>query len=466
MKVEISFLQLTGTILSKLNPMQRKAVVKAVSCQNYCLIKGYAGAGKSQTLVAFVRVLMALKKTILITSHTNSAVDNLLIRLKDYGCKFMRIGPISRVHPDLRSFHESVLIENCESVDELEQIYNECSIIGVTCLGSAHSLLSRRKFDYCLVDEATQIFQPTIIRPLFSAEKFVLVGDPQQLSPLVRNVECRQSGGAESLFERLDSPESTFILGLQYRMNERITKLANKLTYGGELKCANETIEKASMRIPDMEKFNCLISKEKWMCKILSTHIDQSCILVDTGNVQQKSSYFIKTLSKDLKLNEEKSMNYMNSCEAAIILYLVKTLIQCGVFEESIGIIAPYRSQVDLLKKSLNIIFSRVEVNTIDQYQGRDKDIIFYSCTQQPATGGSETNKVSSNDVEILEDRKRLTVAITRAKHKLIMIGDVICLSRFTPFHDLFSSMNKISKVSLNEDFKWENILKGLREVL
>lgn len=454
---------MTGTILSKLNSMQRKAVVKAVTCQNYCLIKGYAGAGKSQTLVAFVRVLMALKKTILITSHTNSAVDNLLMRIKDFGFKFMRIGSISRVHADLRKYHESVLIKDCKSVDDLEEIYNECSIIGVTCLGSGHPLLSRRKFDYCLVDEATQIFQPTIIRPLFSAEKFVLVGDPQQLSPLVRNAECRQSGGDESLFERLDHPESTFILGLQYRMNRVITKLANNLTYGGELKCANETIEKSSMHIPDLKKFNISIENEKWMSKILSTHIDQSCILVDTGNVQQQSMNFLKALTTDVKLSEEKSVNYMNSCEAAIVLHLVKTLIQCGISEESIGVIAPYRSQVDLLKKSLKI-FSRVEVNTIDQYQGRDKDIIFYSCTQLPTTGGSD--KASTNDVEILEDRKRLTVAITRAKHKLIIIGDVVCLDRFTPFHDLFSCINKISKVPLHDDifsFKWKNLLKDLR---
>lgn len=439
-------------------------MVKAVTSQNYCLIKGYAGAGKSQTLVAFVRVLMALKKTILITSHTNSAVDNLLNRIKDLGYKFMRIGSKSRVHPDLRNYHESVLIKDCESVDDLERVYSECSIIGVTCLGSGHPLLSRRKFDYCLVDEATQIFQPTIIRPLFSADKFVLVGDPQQLSPLVRNVECRKSGGDESLFERLDNPESTFVLGLQYRMNRVITKLANNLTYKGELKCATETVEKATMEIPDLEKFNVSIANEKWLCKILSTHIDQSCILVDTGNVQQQSVKFIKTLPKDLKLSEERSLSYMNSCEAAIALHLVRTLKHCGVPEESIGVIAPYRSQVDLLKKSMKS-FSRVEVNTVDQYQGRDKEIVIYSCTQMPSTG-SENNKSASADIEILEDRKRLTVAITRAKHKLIMIGDVACLDRFTPFKDLFQHINKISKVSLSAgvfNFDWEALLNDLK---
>lgn len=447
--------------------MQRKAVVKAVTCQNYCLIKGYAGAGKSQTLVAFVRVLMALKKTILITSHTNSAVDNLLNRIKDFGFKFMRIGSISRVHPDLRNYHESVLIKDCASVEDLERVYSECPIIGVTCLGSGHWLLSRRKFDYCLVDEATQIFQPTSIRPLFSAEKFVLVGDPQQLSPLVRNVECRKSGGDESLFERLDNPESTFVLGLQYRMNRVITKLANNLTYGGELKCGTEDVEKASMQIPDMEKFNAAVSREKWISKILSTHIDQSCILVDTGNAQQMSVNFIKSFPPDLKMFEEKSVNYKNACEAAIALHLVTTLVNCGVNQESIGVIAPYRSQVELLKKSMKML-SRVEVNTVDQYQGRDKVIIIYSCTQMPSTG-ADSNKSSSGDVEILEDRKRLTVAITRAKHKLIMIGDVECLEKFTPFKNLFDHINKISKVSLTQgpaNFEWATLIDHLKNVL
>jgi DNA replication ATP-dependent helicase Dna2 len=458
-----SFLKLTSGILSKLNHMQQKAVVKAVTCENYCLIKGYAGAGKSQTLVAFVRVLIAMKKSILITSHTNSAVDNLLLRIKDYKFKFIRLGSISRIHPDLKSYHESSLISECHTVEDLEKVYDEFPIVATTCLGSAHALLTRRKFDFCLVDEATQIFQPTVIRPLFSADKFILVGDPQQLSPLVRNSDCRLLGGILSLFERLDNPDCTFVLGLQYRMNRVITKLANNLTYNGELKCANESVEKATIQIPDKDRMNKIISDEKWLSKLLSTNIDQSCVLVDTHDTAEKSMELQKKMPKHLKIGEEKSKSFMNFYEAGIVLHLIKVLNECKVPRESIGVIAPYRSQVELLRKSLKS-YENVEVNTIDQYQGRDKEIIIYSCTQMRTMSKEEID--SSSDVQILQDHKRLTVAITRAKQKLIMIGDVECLQKFTPFKNLFNFINKVSKVSLDENsqnFNWNSISENLK---
>lgn len=112
-------------------------------------------------------------------------------------------------------------------------------------------------------------------------------------------------------------------------------------------------------------------------------------------------------------------------------------------------------------------IFARhhtVEVNTVDQYQGRDKKIIIYSCTLSSSSSAVETTKIS--EVEILEDRRRLTVAITRAKHKLIMIGDVNCLNKYTPFRDLFKHMNGMSKVKLDDEkmgFSWMSMLEEVK---
>ncbi|CRL05010.1 CLUMA_CG018194, isoform A, partial [Clunio marinus] len=339
-------------ILLQLNSVQRKAVLKALTCENYMLIKGLPGTGKTQTLVALIQLLMILKKSVLITSHTNSAVDNILLRLMDRGIKFMRLGSASRIHPLLRDFKESTIVAECKNVEELEKVYNEQQIVAVTCLGSSHALLSQRKFDYCLVDEATQIFQPTVIRPLISAEKFILVGDPMQLSPLVRSSEARSLGAHESLFERLDSSESTMILGLQYRMNRIITKLANNLTYNEQLKCGTEVVEKATMNVPKSQMLQQRLVNEKWLAKALSLHIDQSCSVINTGDVHQIAKDFAEEVNVEIK-NEfaDKSKIYVNYCEVAIVLHIVQLLIDCGVSGKAIGVIAPYRSQVEALKK-------------------------------------------------------------------------------------------------------------------
>ena len=404
-----------------------------------------------------------MKKSILITSHTNSAVDNILLRLMERGIKFMRLGSAARVHQSLRDHLESSLVANCKNVEELDKIYKQHQIVAVTCLGSAHALLSQRKFDYCLVDEATQIYQPTVIRPLLSADKFILVGDPRQLAPLVKSSDGRSLGADESLFERLDSPECTMVLGLQYRMNRVITKLANALTYEGQLKCANEEIEKASMKVPKLEVLQEKMKTEKWLARVLSTHIDQSCSLINTGDVYQIATQFADSIKDDShKGFTDKSKLYVNFCEIAIVLHIVDLLIESGVTCDSIGVIAPYRSQVDALKKILSH-HTTVEVNTVDQYQGRDKKIIIYSCTQSKMN--SEVTKTS--EVEILDDRRRLTVAITRAKHKLIMIGDVNSLNYYAPFKDLFKHMSSLSKFQTEDGkfgFSWSRLLASLKD--
>lgn len=451
-------------ILLQLNPMQRKAVLKALTCDNYMLIKGLPGTGKTQTLTILIQLLGIMKKSILITSHTNSAVDNILLRLKEKGIKFMRLGSATKVHSSLRDFRESSLTANCKTVDDLEKVYAQQNIVAVTCLGSAHALLSHRKFDFCLVDEATQIFQPTVIRPLLSAAKFILVGDPLQLAPLVRSADARSLGADESLFERLDSPECTTVLGLQYRMNRVIAKLANSLTYDGQLKCANESIENAVMIVPKLQLLKEQLKSDKWLAKALSTHIDLSYSLINTGNVYQLATEFAKNMNDMPKEFSDKMKLYVNYCEIAIVLKIVNMLIDHGVTGESIGVIAPYRSQVDALKKILSHQ-ATVEVNTVDQYQGRDKRIIVYSCTQSSLI----TDSPKSSEVEILDDRRRLTVAITRAKHKLIVIGDVNCLNSYTPFNDLFKHMTALSKFHVENGkmgFSWSELLHNLRQKL
>jgi DNA replication ATP-dependent helicase Dna2 len=205
-------------------------------------------------------------------------------------------------------------------------------IVGVTCLGSAHPLIAQSTFDICLVDEATQILQCSIIRPLLSSTKFILVGDPEQLPPLVRSNEAKELGADESLFKRLDSEEATKVLYLQYRMNKVITKLSNSLTYKGELKCANEIVEKAVLQIPRAKEMNSKFSNEKWMIRALSSHLEQSCILLNTGNVFEMVESFRKvdksSEDKDDSETKEKNRIYQNYCEAAIVIHVIRALTE------------------------------------------------------------------------------------------------------------------------------------------
>ncbi|XP_055382576.1 DNA replication ATP-dependent helicase/nuclease DNA2 isoform X2 [Condylostylus longicornis] len=471
-------------ILEELNNVQQSAVLKALSTDSYILIKGLPGTGKTQTLVAIIRLLFLLKKSVIITSHTHSAVDNVLLRLKRYDIPFLRLGSESRVNTSLLQHCEAALIKNCKNLEEVEKMYKSFSVVGVTCLGSNHALFTNgAEFDVCIVDEATQVYQPTAIRALLNAKKFILVGDPDQLPPLIKSKKARQLGADESLFHRLDSSNATIVLTLQYRMNRVITKLANNFTYGDKLQCGNDSTMKANLKFSKESMLLDKYGKQKWILKALEKHIDQSVIFLDTKNCQELSSQFSKNLShkkqiilsndfdgnKNEKQNDQRCINY---CEVAIVFTLVKAFTLGGYSCQNIGIIAPYRAQVDLLRSifkfsentsevSLNDIDS-LEINTVDQYQGRDKEIIIYSCTK---TGEVNKTKINNSN-EVLEDCRRLTVAITRAKQKLIIVGDQSSLMEFTSFNNLLNKIPNRCKFILEDEklgFSWSEVFAEIQ---
>lgn len=282
-------------------------------------------------------------------------------------------------------------------------------------------------------------------------------------------------GADESLFCRLDCEAATIALTMQYRMNRTITKLANGLTYGGALKCANDDVAKATMKVNSSTKL-------KWLQKILSPHIDQSVFFLNTGNVHSRCLQHLKTVkdsteyrisSDELNTNgTETETNgstnriYTNYCEAAVILEIVHDLLASGVDGSLIGIIAPYVLQVELLKKLIGRASSSIEVNTVDQYQGRDKEIIIYSCTRTGLPSTKPANDPSAaRKIEILEDKRRLTVAITRAKHKLIVIGDAVALEQYSPFKRLIDQIGGLNKLHLQDEqqgFRWADVMQRL----
>ncbi|PSN33515.1 DNA replication ATP-dependent helicase/nuclease DNA2 [Blattella germanica] len=442
-KLQSSILRPGRAILEPLNMGQRRAVVKALTAHDYMLIKGMPGTGKTATIVSLVELLVKLGQSVLVTSHTHSAVDNVLLKLTARGVDLLRLGSSNRIHPQLSDKSEQSLTSGCTTPEQLETAYNSKLVVGTTCLGAGHPLFTRRSFDVCVVDESTQVLQVSVLRPLFSAKKFILIGDPEQLPPIVRNKRAREMGMSESLFARLDSPVATVCLDLQYRMNQAITELANALTYNGQLKCGSETVSLATLKLTAQQHVEDKLKEEPWLHNVLSSSMEHSVVMLDTGNAKstlQEDSSFTLLLQEISK--EERGCT--NICEAAVIHYIVAQLIK-----------------VTLLRKV--VIWDDVEVNTVDQYQGRDKDVIIFSCTK---TGKIDSTKIKES--EILSDKRRLTVAITRAKHKMLAIGDVAALQVYSPFKKLFDCLSHENKCTLSDGangFQWENILENLKNV-
>ncbi|XP_035882765.1 DNA replication ATP-dependent helicase/nuclease DNA2 isoform X2 [Phyllostomus discolor] len=298
-------------------------------------------------------------------------------------------------------------------------------IVATTCMGINHPIFSRKVFDFCIVDEASQISQPVCLGPLFFSRRFVLVGDHQQLPPLVLNREARALGMSESLFKRLEQNKDAVVqLTVQYRMNSKIMSLSNKLTYEGKLECGSDKVANAVINLPNFKdvklelEFYADYSESPWLIGAFEPN-NPVCFL-NTDQVPAPEQV-------------EKS-GVSNITEAKLIVFLTLIFIKAGCNPSDIGIIAPYRQQL----KIINDLLARssvgvVEVNTVDKYQGRDKSIILVSFVRSNQDGTLG---------ELLKDWRRLNVAITRAKHKLILLGCVSSLNRYPPLGKLLCHLN------------------------
>ncbi|XP_038216525.1 DNA replication ATP-dependent helicase/nuclease DNA2 [Zerene cesonia] len=407
--------RLGSKLMRGLNIEQQRAVLKALAANDYALLQGLPGTGKTQTISVLIQMLVALKQRVLVTAHTHSAVDTVLTRLPE-SVRVMRLGSASRVSHKLLDKTETTLTKTCTTSEELAKIYDSMEVIGVTCLGANHALLSKTTFDVCIVDEATQVLQCTVLRPLFAAKRFVLVGDPEQLPPVVKSKPARRLGMEESLFHRLMSEESTSTLRLQYRMNQALVDIANKVAYNQRLKCANQSVAESKMNI-DINKIS---NSMPWIKTACSVENDDVAIFFNMEATKIEQGHKVLT----------------NIDEACVVYGLVEALTEGGVKTSDIGVIAPYRDQVSLLHRSLTSF--KIEVSTVDQFQGRDKSVIIYSCTKRE----SRDDKVK--DGEVLNDQRRLAVSVTRAKHKFIAIGNQRVLRRYKPLSQLIDACKVI----------------------
>ncbi|KZS13982.1 DNA replication ATP-dependent helicase/nuclease DNA2 [Daphnia magna] len=436
-----SLLEVLWPVLRPLNAFQRRAVLKALTCEDYCLINGLPGTGKTSLIVALIRLAVRLGQSVLLTSYTHSAVDNVLLKLCQFNdVEFLRIGREHRTHPSILPYSAETKTKNCHTVEELETVYS-VPVIAATCLSVGHPALIRRKFDLCIVDEAAQALQLAVLGPLTAAKKFVLVGDPLQLPPVVQSRTAKSLGMDESLFVRLSrvTPKASETLKLQYRMCGPVNALANKLTYGGELECGSEVIEQATLQLPSLTSIEQEYADRPWLLSVIKPGLRHAVVFLDTSLLGA-----IKANHSEID-SDESNKSPINHLEAKLALLIVKTLRGSGLPYDQMGIIAPYQSQVQHLKQAA-VEMPEVEINTVDQYQGRDKEAIIYSCTKSERDGEST---VAEGTQTILHDIRRLTVALTRAKHKLIVIGDSQTLQSFPPFAKLLASLEASQRYQL-----------------
>ncbi|XP_073321000.1 DNA replication ATP-dependent helicase/nuclease DNA2 [Pagrus major] len=420
-----------ANILKGLNKPQKQAMKKVLLSKDYTLIVGMPGTGKTTTICTLVRILHACGFSVLLTSYTHSAVDNILLKLKRFRVGFLRLGQGQKVHPDILPYtEESMRKKGVHTLSELEQLYNKELVVATTCMGIKHPIFTRRRFDFCIVDEASQISQPICMGPLFYAKKFVLVGDHQQLPPIVQNHEARSLGMDESLFKRLElHSEAVVQLNVQYRMNRQIMSLSNSLMYEGRLECGSERTATALLSLP------FLISVQSELSSYSKTEPQHDLAWIQTTLLPSNPVCFLDC-SMVPALESVEQGGVSNHTEAALIHKLLSLLIKAGCKPSDIGVIAPYRQQLKSISALLqSSAFTGVEVNTVDRYQGRDKSLIILSFVRSTAEEG--------NLGELLKDWRRLNVAITRAKHKLLMVGSATTLRRYAPVEKLLNHLQQ-----------------------
>ena len=384
---------------SDLNDDQKTALNKVLSAKDYTLILGMPGTGKTTTIAAIVAALVERKKTVLVSAYTNSAVDTIVQKLMSANVECVRFvsGRKDSVHPSV------VPVSVSMSPDESDENINwfmKSPVIACTSHGTNNRYFSLRNFDVCILDEASQITLPFCLGPLRLAKTFVLVGDHFQLPPLVRSTLAKDKGLSESLFKILCEahPSAVIELRRQYRMCADIMSLPNELVYDRRLVCGSEEVANQELNLPQLS----LIDKENayYFCIDPKNHV----LFLNTDCLGEKSYE-----------TEYSNGGVSNAAEAFAVTSIVRVLEKAGMSLIDLAVISVYRRQLSDIEDMLRDEVDRgLEIITADQAQGRDKGCIIVSLVR--------ANKETRTG-ELLKDWRRLNVAFTRSKQKLIIVG-------------------------------------------
>ena len=441
-----------------LNATQENAVNKVLRAKDVAIVHGPPGTGKTTTLVEAIYETLRRENQVLVCAQSNMAVDWISEKLVDRGVNVLRIGNPTRVndkmlsftyerrfeaHPDyemlwairkaireLRAhrkrgdekYHQK-MERLKERAVELEvrinaQLFGEARVIASTLVGSANRLLEGQKFGTLFIDEAAQALEAACWIPIRRVSRVVFAGDHCQLPPTVKSIAALKGGLGKTLMERIveNRPETVTLLKMQYRMNEEIMRFSSDWFYGNQVESAPEV------------KYRSILDLD-----IPMTWVDTS----QFSEYSDNSEYSEK--STPPLFHEEfvgESFGRINKAEAELTLLTLESYFKKigkeRILEErlDVGIISPYRVQVQylrrLLKKKAWVKPFRhlISVNTVDGFQGQERDIILISL-------------VRSNDegqIGFLRDLRRMNVAITRARMKLIILGDASTMTRH-PFY-------------------------------
>ena len=357
----------------------------------------------------------------------------LKIRFDSIG--ILRIGAVAKVHPEVLEFANLAGVAKT-TVEELKDAYGK-QIVATTCLGINHPIFNQRTFDYCIVDEASQITLPVCLGPIRMAKTFILVGDHYQLPPLVQNKEAQQGGLDISLFKLLSDahPSSVVNLEHQYRMCADIMSLSNNLIYNGRLKCGTSDVANRSITIPNMEALSAhhhtpatLPASQRTFCP---SHVSGNCWIRNLIDPAIKVVFVNTDPLGPASREIARGSRITNPCEVALTTQLVSALMTVGVVPTDIGVITLYRSQLALLRQSLrskpitNFNASErsgaVEMHTADKFQGRDKEVVVLSLVRS-----NDSGQIG----DLLKDWRRVNVALTRARTKLVICGSWETMSK------------------------------------
>jgi DNA replication ATP-dependent helicase Dna2 len=410
---------------TEMNSDQRNAIEKVFSAEDYALVLGMPGTGKTTTIAHIIRCLVAKGKTVLLTSYTHTAVDNILLKIRNTGFDVLRLGVRAKVHPEVQEF-AILASEPKQTLEELYDAWHKPPVVATTCLGVNHTLFSQRTFDYCIVDEASQITLPVCLGPIRMAKCFILVGDHYQLPPLVQNKEALEGGLDMSLFRLLSEqhPDAVVSLEHQYRMSEDVMALANALIYDGRLKCGNQSVADRSLSLPHAERtmqyhhykpFS--YASQPYICVSPSL---STCFVARLVSPQNRVVFFntdaLAATARDIIQGNRTT----NPFEALLTTNIANILIAAGLPAHDLGVVTFYRSQLSLLRQSLRDHPS-LELHTADKFQGRDKEAVLVSFVR---------NNESGSVGDLLRDWRRVNVAVTRARSKLILLGSEKTLSQ------------------------------------
>lgn len=429
-----------------LNRAQQEAVNKVLRAKDVAIVHGPPGTGKTTTLVEAIYETLRRESQVLVCAQSNMAVDWISERLVDRGISVLRIGNPTKVndkmlsftyerrfeaHPDYpqlwsirqairklrqerkrrdNSWHQKMDRLKSRAV-ELElrinsQLFGEAKVIASTLTGSASHLLSGQKFGTLFIDEAAQALEAACWIAIRRASRVVLAGDHCQLPPTVKSIAALKGGLGTTLMERIVArkPSVVTLLTVQYRMNEQIMRFSSNWFYDGRVESAPEV------------KYRGILD------------YDNPITWIDTSESDAKEEFVGESFGRINKTEAELTLDALKN-------YFTKIGRQRIADEHiDVGVISPYRAQVQLLRRMVRKAeFFKpyrgcITVNTVDGFQGQERDIIVISL-------------VRSNDdgqIGFLSDLRRMNVAITRARMKLIIVGSVQTMTRHAFYKELY----------------------------